>query len=514
MVGKEWMEIAKQSEFMQGSFRRHQWREALLICLTQLTQGFVPKPTDTILEEMKELTAGTTQTRGSPVSAKQLLRLMSDRNMVPMAVKPHSIFFLTSEQNFVAACFDWIISSVSETREMKLEPGDITRLYRSICRLKEDDWSRWDLSPNMRDILKLSRKLREDRRDWKAEAHGNRNRNRNPEENPVAPECQKCVHMDHKERCIQVHKVHEVTSNNALQTKMVIPDEDDVLTPPSKGVPNIAERYVPISKLNLEHISFKKEIYRHCEQLVIHLMDDRTQEEVGGVMFNLLAEEEIERLAENQANIKNFSRKIKRRKAMSDWGHGDMRAIGSRQPAGGRPGDGYAPYPESTVLSQGDIHTLFAYASDIECILAKIEPHAPSVVKEMKAIGQEACVLGSYGITGYHCWNYIAPQHLDKDGTWTISYQLFKKGCLPDEFNFCFSHFGKVLDTVENCVWWFKGDHMHGTVAPRASTLRKGQCLSQGIGITIPHRTLDMARKYFQARWSWKDLCDHWKVDL
>ncbi|KAF8141780.1 hypothetical protein EV363DRAFT_1291758 [Boletus edulis] len=200
-----------------------------------------------------------------------------------------------------------------------------------------------------------------------------------------------------------------------------------------------------------------------------HLIDDHTQEEVASVMFNLLAEKEIERLVENQANIKNLSRKIKCRKAMSDWGHGDMHGIGSRQPARGQPGDDYAPYPESTVLSQENIHTLFAYASDIECMLAMIEPHAPSVVSKMKAIGMEACMLRSYGITGYHCWNYIAPQHLDKDGTWTISYQLFKKGCIPDEFNFCFSHFGKVLDMVENCVWWFKGDHMHGTVAPRAS---------------------------------------------
>ncbi|KAF8432122.1 hypothetical protein L210DRAFT_3507607 [Boletus edulis BED1] len=76
MVEKGWMEIAKQLEFMQGSFRRHQWREALLICLTQLTLGLVPKPMDTILEEMKELMDSTTQTQGSQVSARQLLLLI------------------------------------------------------------------------------------------------------------------------------------------------------------------------------------------------------------------------------------------------------------------------------------------------------------------------------------------------------------------------------------------------------------------------------------------------------
>ena len=168
---------------------------------------------------------------------------------------------------------------------------------------------------------------------------------------------------------------------------------------------------------------------------------------------------------------------------------------------------------------------------DMECILAKLEPHASSVVHEMEALGLEANVLGHYGVTAYHCWNYIAPQHFDKDATWTVAYQLFKNNCMQDEFNFCFSHWGKLLETRDNCIWqvmlfsvipwpyilissrWFKGEHLHGTVAPRASTLHQGRYLSQGLGITIPHRTVEMARKHLQARWHWKPLCEHWNVD-
>ena len=193
---------------------------------------------------------------------------------------------------------------------------------------------------------------------------------------------------------------------------------------------------------------------------------------MGGVVFNLLDAGEIQRLAENQAKIKILTTKLKRRKALAYWGYGEMRPVGSRQPPGGRPGDGYAPYPGSTVLTPEDIETLFGYAlvrllsqrffwernriimlQDIECVLARLEPHAPSVVRGMKDLGLQASVLGCYGITAYHCWNYIAPQHLDKDAAWTISYQLYKKGCLPDEFNFCFSQWGKLLETMENCVW-------------------------------------------------------------
>jgi hypothetical protein len=86
-------------------------------------------------------------------------------------------------------------------------------------------------------------------------------------------------------------------------------------------------------------------------------------------------------------------------------------------------------------------------------VLAKLEPYATSVVKEMKGLGREAHVLGHYGVTAYHCWNYIAPQHFDNDSTWTVSYQLLKQGCMEHEFNFCFSHWGQVLETKENCIW-------------------------------------------------------------
>lgn len=192
------------------------------------------------------------------------------------------------------------------------------------------------------------------------------------------------------------------------------------------------------------------------------------------MVFHLLDDQEIQQMSENQAKIKKLTTKLKRRKAFSDWDHGEMRPIGSRQPSGGRAGDGYSPYPATMVITQDDIHALFGYAmvglcfthtfreklgiltitlQDIECILSKLEPHASSVVHEMENLGLEANVLGHYGVTAYHCWNYIAPQHFDKDATWTISYQLFKKNCMQDEFNFCFSHWGKLLETRENCAW-------------------------------------------------------------
>lgn len=81
------------------------------------------------------------------------------------------------------------------------------------------------------------------------------------------------------------------------------------------------------------------------------------------MVFNLLDMEDMQQLQENQAKIRTLTSKLKRRKAFSNWDYGEMRPLGSRQPPGGRPGDGYAPYAASTVLSQEDVRTLFAYAS-------------------------------------------------------------------------------------------------------------------------------------------------------
>ncbi|KAG8215291.1 hypothetical protein J3R82DRAFT_8860 [Butyriboletus roseoflavus] len=507
-VSKQSMDFNHHSEFMQSSFRKYQWRESLLLSLANLSQGFSMKDTKTILKEMEELINQTTRTSQMRINPRKLLELISDRNMIPMAVKPHSIFFLSSEDNFIAACFDWLIWSVEQTKDM----DDVKRMYSAICRLDENVWSTWNLSPTIKDILSLSKMLRNARKNWKVKAHRNRNRNRDPSNG----ECKTCMHLDDSHKCIQYLQVQESGLDYVLKNHMIIPEEGDAMNPKMSAneMEGRREKSVPLTYLDMEPIKFNKEIYDLCGQFAVHLVDPRTGEEVSGVVFGLLDGEEIERLAINQKKLKNLTTKLKRRKAFLDWNHGEMRPIGSRQPSGGRAGDGYSPYPATTVITQEDVHTLFNHALDIECILSKLHPHASSVIHEMEDLGREVNVLGQYGVTGYHCWNYIAPQHMDKDAAWTISYQLFKEKCHEDEFNFCLSHWGKVLETKANCAWWFKGEHLHGTVAPRASTVKTGNHLSQGIGITIPSRTVDMARKYMQARWSWKTLCEHWGAEL
>ncbi|KAG8220307.1 hypothetical protein J3R82DRAFT_3499 [Butyriboletus roseoflavus] len=53
--------------------------------------------------------------------------------------------------------------------------GDILKMYVAICRLTEGNWSRWNLSKELQEILILSKTLRDGRKAWKKDAHRNQN---------------------------------------------------------------------------------------------------------------------------------------------------------------------------------------------------------------------------------------------------------------------------------------------------------------------------------------------------
>ena len=197
--------------------------------------------------------------------------------------------------------------------------------------------------------------------------------------------------------------------------------------------------------------------------------------QVSGIIFNLLNQNQMEKLSQSQAKIKTLAHKLRHHKAFADWDYGQMCTLRSWQPPRGQPRDSYVSYPASEILTLEDIHTLFTHTSVSLCLphpgqlpspakypvghqvlagILYLEPHAPLVVKELKQLGKQANILGHYGVTIYHWWNYIAAEHFDKDATSTVSYQLKKRDCNDAKFNFSFSEWEKVLETRENCIWW------------------------------------------------------------
>ena len=102
-------------------------------------------------------------------------------------------------------------------------------VYRLICRLTEEVWSRWSISPDMKDILRLSEKLWKWQKEWLSTAHQHRNWNQNPEEGPH-PRCQACAHLNDAQKCIQHHHIYEGMSQ-ALNNKDILSEEQDMTSP-------------------------------------------------------------------------------------------------------------------------------------------------------------------------------------------------------------------------------------------------------------------------------------------
>ncbi|KAG6374923.1 hypothetical protein JVT61DRAFT_3666 [Boletus reticuloceps] len=220
-VAKELMEIDSHSAFLQSSFRKYQWRESLLLSLAKLTLGFSMKDSQLILTEIDELTSQTTGT--SQVNPWKLLELISEWNIIPMAVKPHSIFFLSSEDNFIAACFYWLLGAINKTKEMDFKPRDLKRIYTAICRLDENAWLNWKISSLGKDILSLSKMLWDDHKKWMLQAHQN--------QDFIDGQCHTCMHLNDSQKCIQYVHVQENGLQHSMKNHLVIPEEGDTISP-------------------------------------------------------------------------------------------------------------------------------------------------------------------------------------------------------------------------------------------------------------------------------------------
>jgi len=61
------------------------------------------------------------------------------------------------------------------------------------------------------------------------------------------------------------------------------------------------------------------------------------------------------------------SKAVRRGSTIEAFGYGNMYAIGSRQPQGGRGGDTYTEYPQLRAETLQDIKTLFYYARVSGC---------------------------------------------------------------------------------------------------------------------------------------------------
>lgn len=208
---------------------------------------------------------------------------------------------------------------------------------------------------------------------------------------------------------------------------------------------------------------------------------------VGGVQFEAFSRRTLGKLIDNHRRVK--VRAIRRREAMEAWAYGTITGGGSRQPTGGRQGDGYGPYACHRGDTPDDIKALFRHA--VVCSEASLPSCSvlltqtqdtdilveagTSIYKDMQSqiswTTAEASVnrFGRYGLSTFYCHNYISPVHTDSDigkqdllsgcslanalGGLYPCMQLTKTNCGPQDYNFAYVRWGMVIQTQPNTVW-------------------------------------------------------------
>jgi hypothetical protein len=79
---------------------------------------------------------------------------------------------------------------------------------------------------------------------------------------------------------------------------------------------------------------------------------------------------------------------------------------------------------------------------------------APDIAKNIKETSAAAEMnrLGTSGANIFYCSDYLSPQHFDCDASLSICAQLDKQGT-DNEWNFCYTEWGKYIVTQPNAVW-------------------------------------------------------------
>jgi len=490
--------LENRSPYLSLSFQRYRWKESLLSCLL----GWV----DRVLAPRIETG------RSTKANAQEFLQLLSRHHVCPFRSNYSSVFAFSSERCFLAESVRWMLPTLAAKAPSMtwIHKASLNHLFRLICGFSAVDLDALHLDEELLLVLKLSIELRSLRQELSRGFHAKSHKN----VDPGTRGCRACYHQPEESKCVRYWTV-EPSFHSEVHGKVVTPypaNYSDRLPPTGKGGA-VHTDYVPLADLGLRKISRRADVLARCGQDVTLLVDSNSPKTVlAGVSFDAFSDEDFQKIC-GDASTGKETKAIKRGSQFRRFEWGKMHPVGSRRPAGGKPGDTYTGYAGMEVTDTSHIRLLFAHAADVERMVAAIATVHPQAARELRQLSSEVNSLGGIGATAYYCWNFVAPQHIDLDATWTIALQTCKEAP-ADEFNFVMMDLGCYVETVENALWWFQGRHTHGTVVPRLSSMLSNRNLSQGIGVTLPRTSLQAARTQNLARAAFEALAQKWQVDI
>jgi hypothetical protein len=115
--------------------------------------------------------------------------------------------------------------------------------------------------------------------------------------------------------------------------------------------------------LGLRKMSRRADVLERCGRDVTLLVDSSPPNTIlAGVSFDAFSHADLQKIR-CDASAGKETKSIKRGSQFSRFEWGKMHPIGSRQPAGGRPGDTYTSYAGMEVTDTAHIKLLFAHAT-------------------------------------------------------------------------------------------------------------------------------------------------------
>ncbi|THU93156.1 hypothetical protein K435DRAFT_799946 [Dendrothele bispora CBS 962.96] len=201
--------------------------------------------------------------------------------------------------------------------------------------------------------------------------------------------------------------------------------------------------------------------------------------EIGGVSFGALKPVLKDIKRHHEFVIENYSGSTVN---CSKNDRGTMVPTGSQVPQGILPRDTYSAYKSTQIDPvdlEGSTRMLLDMGFDVDIALEVLRCGSKTVYEELIRAAEKAGTysLGTHGLNVFYCQNYVVPQHIDNDETWTINNDADIKDRGGKLFQFCVQH-GTMLPGGS------KGVSM-ALLSPTQDSIAEETALSDGITFVV-----------------------------
>ncbi|KAL0576736.1 hypothetical protein V5O48_005259 [Marasmius crinis-equi] len=473
----------EKRQWFDVSYRKYRWTESIAAILSDWC--------DSTNIARQQITPPYVQNHlGHPGSHALNRTLEALDQILPFIARPELVFFLSSYDTFLFYLRTIIIPFVDKNRTDRhlLLPRMCGRGFYQhlISHIRRGQLTDAAVTPLFRSIVLRAIEVRDTIQNISNRRYIETCRC--SEATPFGENCKRTMLVDRK----------SAGYLSKLRAKVLWDFENPSEVPLDNGGRPIPSYFLSPEEMSTEfiHVAPRPLVFAKCGRDVTIFKDRETGLEVGGVSYEALGDY-LPQIRQNHAHIVASNRQALQR-SMNDGGR--MICVGNRLGKGGRPGDTYSMYTSTVIDPEDAIDTASRVqdtGSDASAVMEALRNASSYAYHNISRTAKTARTrhLGTEGVSGVYCTNYIAPQHGDRDASFTAAVQLTKQAPSRSHFAFVYSEWGIVIETVSDTLFWFDSDALHGTLTCRRSDLASGASLSEGVGFMVRSRDAEFAKK-------------------